>query len=59
MAHVANLYRQEIKETLQLLGVADVTALNRSHVDFPAEWNTLGSAAEDPGHSLTTAPVQP
>ena len=44
--HVANLYRQEIKETLQLLGVAGVTSLNRSHVDFPAEWNTLGSAAD-------------
>ena len=38
--HVANLYRQEIKETLQLLGVAGVTALNRSHVDFPAEWRS-------------------
>lgn len=39
--YVANLYRQEIKETLQLLGVADVTALNRSHVEFPAEWNAM------------------
>ena len=39
--YVANLYRQEITETLQLLGVADVTALNRSHVEFPAEWNTV------------------
>jgi isopentenyl diphosphate isomerase/L-lactate dehydrogenase-like FMN-dependent dehydrogenase len=38
--HVANLYRQEIKETLQLLGVADVAALNRSYVDFPAEWSS-------------------
>ena len=38
--HVANLYRQEIKETLQLLGVAGVTALDRSHVDFPAEWRS-------------------
>jgi len=43
--HVANLYHQEIKETLQLLGVSDVGALDRSHVDFPAEWNNRGSAA--------------
>ena len=35
--YVARLYRQEIEETLQLLGVSDVTALNRSHVEFPAE----------------------
>lgn len=42
VTHVANLYRQEILETLQLLGVSDVTALGRSHVDFPAEWNTRG-----------------
>jgi len=43
--HVANLYRQEIKETLQLLGVSDISALNRSNVDFPGDWNTRGSAA--------------
>ncbi|MGI8459677.1 MAG: alpha-hydroxy acid oxidase [Propionibacteriaceae bacterium] len=42
VTHVANLYRQEILETLQLLGVSDVTALGRSHLDFPAEWNTRG-----------------
>ena len=40
--YVANLYLQEIKETLQLLGVSDVKALNRSHVDYPAEWNHRG-----------------
>jgi isopentenyl diphosphate isomerase/L-lactate dehydrogenase-like FMN-dependent dehydrogenase len=58
VTHVANLYRQEIKETLQLLGVADVSELNRSHVDFPAEWNTLGSAAEEHGDAVTAARVQ-
>lgn len=45
VAHVAEIYRQEILETLQLLGVADVTALNRSHVNYPAGWNDLGSSA--------------
>jgi isopentenyl diphosphate isomerase/L-lactate dehydrogenase-like FMN-dependent dehydrogenase len=43
--YVADLYLQEIKETLQLLGVSDVKALNRSHVDFPSEWNNRGSAS--------------
>ena len=43
--HVANIYHQEIKETLQLLGVSDVRALNRSYVDFPGEWNNRGTAA--------------
>jgi isopentenyl diphosphate isomerase/L-lactate dehydrogenase-like FMN-dependent dehydrogenase len=59
VTHVANLYRQEIKETLQLLGVADVGELNRSHVDFPAERNTLGSTAEEHGDAVTAARVQP
>jgi isopentenyl diphosphate isomerase/L-lactate dehydrogenase-like FMN-dependent dehydrogenase len=43
--HVANIYLQEVKETLQLLGVSDVRALNRSHVDFPVEWDDRGSTA--------------
>ncbi|HSU37427.1 MAG TPA: alpha-hydroxy acid oxidase [Propionibacteriaceae bacterium] len=43
--YVANLYLQEIKETLQLMGVPDVRALNRSHVDYPGEWNHRGSTA--------------
>ena len=41
--HVATIYRQEIKETLQLLGVSEVKALNRSHVDFPEEWLSRGA----------------
>ena len=36
--HVATIYRQEIKETLQLLGVSDVNALDRSYVNVPSEW---------------------
>ena len=44
--YVADLYLQEIKETLQLLGVSDVKALNRSHVDFPSEWDNRGSASQ-------------
>jgi isopentenyl diphosphate isomerase/L-lactate dehydrogenase-like FMN-dependent dehydrogenase len=45
VAHVARLYEQEIKETLMLLGVPDVRELDRSSVDYPAEWNTLGDHA--------------
>jgi isopentenyl diphosphate isomerase/L-lactate dehydrogenase-like FMN-dependent dehydrogenase len=46
VAHVAAIYRQEILETLQLLGVADVRAVDRTHVDFPAAWRTLGTSPE-------------
>ena len=41
---VIDLYRQEISETLQLLGVPNVADVGRVHVDIPAEWHTLGAA---------------
>jgi L-lactate dehydrogenase (cytochrome) len=43
VTRVINLYRQEITETLQLLGVPRATDVDRSCVDFPDEWRTAGS----------------
>ncbi len=43
--HVASIYLQEITETLQLLGVPDVNALDRSHVNFPSAWVAGGDRA--------------
>ncbi len=52
VSHVADLYRQEILETLQLLGVSDVTALNRTHVEFPAEWTTRDVGSDGAGRAV-------
>jgi L-lactate dehydrogenase (cytochrome) len=41
--HVAEIYRTEIEEALMLLGCPDVADLDRSRVDYPAEWDRLGS----------------
>ena len=43
--HVATIYRTEIEETLMLLGCPDVADLDRSWVDYPREWDRLGSPA--------------
>ena len=51
--HVAAIYRQEITETLQLLGVPDVNDLNRTHVGFPAEW--VADRDRRPGPTLSEA----
>ena len=51
--HVAAIYRQEITETLQLLGVPDVDDLNRTHVGFPAEW--VADRDRRPGPTLSEA----
>lgn len=42
--HVAEIYRSEIEEALMLLGCPDVADLDRSWVDYPAEWDRLGSS---------------
>jgi isopentenyl diphosphate isomerase/L-lactate dehydrogenase-like FMN-dependent dehydrogenase len=41
--HVAKIYRTEIEETLMLLGGPDVADLDRSRVNYPPEWDRLGS----------------
>lgn len=43
--HVLQIYRNEILEALMLLGCPRVTSLDRSHVNLPAEWLSLGSGA--------------
>jgi isopentenyl diphosphate isomerase/L-lactate dehydrogenase-like FMN-dependent dehydrogenase len=47
--HVAKIYRTEIEETLMLLGCPDVANLDRSRVDYPPEWDRLGSSSSRPG----------
>jgi isopentenyl diphosphate isomerase/L-lactate dehydrogenase-like FMN-dependent dehydrogenase len=42
--HVAKIYRTEIEETLMLLGCPDVAELDRSRVNYPSEWDRLGSS---------------
>lgn len=41
--YVTQLYRQEIEETMRLMGVTSVADLDRSWVDYPAEWDRLGA----------------
>ncbi|MET0693270.1 MAG: alpha-hydroxy acid oxidase [Propionibacteriaceae bacterium] len=41
--YVARLYRQEIEETMRLMGVTQVGDLDRSWVDYPSEWDQLGA----------------
>jgi L-lactate dehydrogenase (cytochrome) len=43
--HVLNLYRNEIREVLTLLGCPHVTDLDRSYVTFPAQWSEEGRPA--------------
>jgi isopentenyl diphosphate isomerase/L-lactate dehydrogenase-like FMN-dependent dehydrogenase len=43
--HVAEIYRTEIEETLMLLGCPDVADLDRSWVNYPPEWDRLGSSS--------------
>jgi len=44
--HVLTIYRNEIREALMLLGCPQVTSLDRSLVDFPAEWSALGAIGQ-------------
>ena len=39
--HVLTILRTEIEETLTLLGCPDVTNLDRSWINYPAEWHEL------------------
>jgi len=41
--HVLTILRTEIQETLMLLGCPVVTDLDRSRVNYPTEWRTLGT----------------
>jgi L-lactate dehydrogenase (cytochrome) len=40
--YITRLYRQEIEETMRLMGVTRVADLDRSWVDYPEEWDRLG-----------------
>ena len=44
--HVLELYRNEVRETLTLLGCPNARALDRSYVSFPAHWNQGGGQPE-------------
>ncbi len=46
--HVARIYRSETEEALRLLGCPDVTDLDRSWVDYPAEWDRAASREGGP-----------
>lgn len=46
--HVAKIYRTEIEEALMLLGCPDVLDLDRSRVNYPPEWDLLGSTSSQP-----------
>jgi L-lactate dehydrogenase (cytochrome) len=54
VAHVLELYRNEVRETLTLLGCPDVRALDRSYVSYPADWNPRGGQPE-PAEQLPLA----
>jgi isopentenyl diphosphate isomerase/L-lactate dehydrogenase-like FMN-dependent dehydrogenase len=58
--HVATIYRTEIEEALMLLGCPDVADLDRSRVDYPLEWDRLGSSSSHPeGPTLPGVAVGP
>lgn len=59
VAHVAEIYRTEIEETLMLLGCPNVSKLDRSLVNYPAEWNQLGSNARPEAPTVSGAAVSP
>lgn len=42
--HVAEIYRTEIEEALMLLGCPHAADLDRSRVNYPSEWDRLGSS---------------
>lgn len=46
--HVLRIYRSEVLEAMMLLGCPQATALDRSHVNIPAEWTALGSSSPAP-----------
>lgn len=58
--HVAKIYRTEIEETLMLLGCPDVADLDRSRVNYPPEWDRLGSSSSQPeGPTVRSVAVGP
>ena len=57
---MAKIYRTEIEETLMLLGCPDVADLDRSWVNYPPEWDRLGSSSSQPeGPTVRSAAVGP